>query len=131
MVTRYKKDLTKDVLTVIGGGLLEVAVESMMDAWAPQVIMPGAQPYNVGDAVGGLEALFLATVGIANDNKRVFQLGAGGLAVAVPNLTMKVIANSMTPATTAGSFSMASGGTYNRVKSAGTMNVTAMRYPRR
>src|SRR5512136_599948 len=132
MVSRVKRDMLKDVMTVIGGGLLEIVVEAVSDAalgTAP--IINGPQPYNVGDAMGGLESLIVTTVGIAKSKNRVIQLGAGGLAVAVPNLVMKAVADTM-PAPTASLsfFGGSSQGSYGKSKPMGATPVTAMRYPR-
>lgn len=85
--------MLKDVAMVIAGGLLEIITENIADMALPQInIIPGTQPYNTGDAVGAIEATVLTLVGVYKKPKAML-LGAGGLAVAVPNLVGKIALN--------------------------------------
>lgn len=98
MARREKKLLAKQVVIAIGGGLLEIVTELVGDNALPQAdIITGVQPYNVGDALGLLEATLVTAFGIAKEKPQVVLVGAGGLAVAFPNLLGKAIINSMTP----------------------------------
>lgn len=85
--TETKKTL-KNIGLVAIGGIVEWAVESASDMYVTgqQDIFPG---YNTGDAIGAAEAVILTVVGLYTKKEKVALVGAGGLAVAVPNLIVK------------------------------------------
>lgn len=138
MGRREKKILAKQVALAISGGLLEIVTELASDVYLPQAnIIPGSQPYNAGDAVGLLEATTVTLFGILKEKPYVTLVGAGGLAVAFPNLLGKTIINAVTPAGTA-SAPMGMGGTaytntgrYGRNVALPAMAVITPKYARR
>lgn len=131
-----KREVLKDVATVIAGGLVEVIVENFADAFVPQYnIIPGSQPYNTGDALGALEATAITLFGVMKRKPKATLFGSGGLAVAVPNLVGKVVMN-MVPVSTVGarlSLPTYGQGRYGRVAPiyGGSPRPVMWAYPRR
>lgn len=86
---RQRSERAKELGAIVAGGIVEVIVESLIDVAMPaQPVL--FQSYNVADFIGALESLTLGFAGLGMDNKYVTLIGAGGLAVAVPNLVWKV-----------------------------------------
>lgn len=84
-----KKGILKEVGIVIVGGFVEIFTELAVDTFASP--SPVVGNINTGDLVGALEATLVTVVGYKKDNYKVLLLGAGGLAVATPNLVGKVM----------------------------------------
>lgn len=87
MVSARKKSILKDVAAIAAGGFLEIVVENIGDNIANQ---------STGDLLGAAEAAALAAFGVYKDNHYATMVGAGGLAVAVPNLVGKAVMGSYT-----------------------------------
>lgn len=119
-----KKDMVKDIALVIGGGFVEIFVEVLGDTYAPYVIIPGTQPYNMGDALGALEATAVSLIGVYKNKPKALLLGAGGLAVAVPNLVGKMVINTVPMSVAQLGNQGTSTGRYGRVVSLPPMVVT-------
>lgn len=91
-MNKTQKSMLKDVATIAVGGFIEIVTEIIGDNVMPNTtIIPGAQPYNAGDALGAVEATVLTLVGVYKDKPKLTLLGAGGLAVATPNLLGKAV----------------------------------------
>lgn len=137
MARREKKLLGKQLATVIAGGFLEIVTELIGDTYLPAGdIIPGSVPYNNGDALGLLEATVVTVIGIAKEKPYVTLVGAGGLAVATPNLVGKAVLNATLPMSTTapmgmGATAYTSTGRYGRAVSLPAMAVIVPKYARR
>lgn len=84
-----KASLLKEVGIVVAGGFAEIFTEIAVDTFA--TANPVAGKINTGDLVGAMEATLITVFGYKKNNYNMLLLGAGGLAVATPNIVGKMV----------------------------------------
>lgn len=122
--------MLKDVALIAGGGFLEIFTELVADLVSKAPVIGS---YDFGDTMGALEATLVTALGVGKDKRLFTLLGAGGLAVAVPNLVGKTVAgySYAAPASMGSTSYMYGVGKYNNRTPLPTATVIVPYYARR